>query len=131
MKVTEWIVLGAVAAIAATGVYAKEEGKGAKSPGTQSMKQMQSTQHMQSTQQMQMQQQHMQQLQLRNIDTDGDGNITQAEVQAHERLTSQMRQQWDTADANKDGHVDTSEFAAFRERVNEQLQEEIKAGEGK
>lgn len=71
--------------------------------------------------------QHMKQLQYSNIDTDGDGKITRAEVQAHEKLTTEMNNQWSKADKNNDGQVDTSEFAAFRERVNEQLQKEQKS----
>jgi hypothetical protein len=63
-------------------------------------------------------------MQHRNIDTDGDGKISREEVQAHERLATEMRKQWKTADQNKDGQVDKSEFAAFREQVQEQLQEE-------
>ena len=119
MKMSKYLLLCIVPAMVGVSdtVYAREEGMTKKqSSGMQSRTQMQ--QH----QQQQMQQ--VRQLQYRNIDTDGDGKITPAEVEAHERLTTQLRQQWNSADQNSDGQVDTSEFAAFRERVTEQLQEE-------
>lgn len=112
MKLNKLIVLGATLTMAFGSVYAGEQGK--KGPGMKQSK----------AQMRQMQVQQMKQLQYRNIDTDGDGKITRAEVQAHERLTSQMRKQWNTADKNKDGQVDTAEFSAFRERVENQLEQE-------
>lgn len=119
MKVIKWIVfsmfLTMFLTMSAVGV-AREEGKSMNkgSPGMQPK--------MQQTHQTEMQQ--MQQLQYRNIDSNGDGKITREEVQAHEQLATQMRKQWKTADKNKDGQVDKAEFAAFREKVQEQMEEQ-------
>lgn len=54
-----------------------------------------------------------------NIDRNGDGFIAKEEVRDHERLLERLRKNWDQADSNGDGLVDTAEFAAF-ERSTQQ-----------
>jgi hypothetical protein len=107
MKVIQWVIFVMFLTMSAVGV-AREQGKsmGKEGPGMQS------------------EMQQMNQLQYRNIDSNGDGKITREEVQAHEQLATQMRKQWKTADKNKDGQVDKAEFAAFREHVQEQMEEQ-------
>jgi Ca2+-binding EF-hand superfamily protein len=115
MKLIQWVVISMFLTVSTVGV-AREQGKtmGQGSPGMQSK-----TQQMHQTEM-----QQMKQLQYRNIDSNGDGKITREEVQAHEQLATQMRKQWKTADKNKDGEVDKAEFAAFREQVEQQLEEQ-------
>lgn len=43
------------------------------------------------------------------LDRDGDGYISSEEAAAHKGLEAS----WDRADANQDGHLDSSEFSAF------------------
>ncbi|HSH29464.1 MAG TPA: hypothetical protein VK971_06100 [Thiohalobacter sp.] len=43
------------------------------------------------------------------LDRDGDGYISAEEAGAHKGLEAN----WDKADANQDGHLDSSEFSAF------------------
>lgn len=49
------------------------------------------------------------------IDRDGNGYISQEEVQQHQRLLERMQSNWEQADQNGDGQVDVGEFAAFEQ----------------
>ena len=57
------------------------------------------------------------------IDRDGDGYISQEEVQQHQQLLERMQSNWEQADQNGDGQVDVGEFSAFEQAYqNEQGQ---------
>lgn len=49
------------------------------------------------------------------LDLDSNGTVTQQELETIERLSQQLRQQFDNADANKDGTIDQAEFAQFEQ----------------
>ncbi len=90
-----FLFTGAAMAGGATG-----SGKGAEKMGLgagQSMEQMRATQE----------------LRFRNIDGNQDGFITRKEAENHQRLITN----WDKADANADGKLDSAEFSAFEEVV--------------
>lgn len=54
------------------------------------------------------------------LDRNGDGQVSRAEVQAHERLMAELRAHWEEADTNHDGTVDRAEFSQFRQQVESQ-----------
>ncbi|MDT8386559.1 MAG: PRC-barrel domain-containing protein [Thiogranum sp.] len=54
--------------------------------------------------------------QFAELDTDGDGVISQQEAQDHERL----KENWQSADMNNDQQINRAEFSAFEERQKQE-----------
>jgi hypothetical protein len=59
----------------------------------------------------------MEQYGYRNIDRNGDGFIAKEEVREQEQLLERLQKNWNQADRNRDGRVDTAEFAAFEQSM--------------